>query len=937
MADAVVPAAVLGRDAEVEALASVVTSGGAGVVRVEGQAGIGKTLLVETAMTLARDRGHAVLVCRPVRSEMDLAFVGLMELVGGVVDEVADGLPAPQRRALDIVLRRIEPEGPVDQLSLSVMLLTVVRELASSRGLLIVVDDLQWLDRPTAKVLAYVLRRIGDTRAHVVLARRGSAPAPWPFGLDLALPADRLTSIVLGPLSASDLGRMLRSRFGWAPPLPTMHRIAEISGGNPFYAREIGRAWAEGGAGGDLVDALPGRLVDLVRSRLAALPTEARDLLDLVSVPNRPTAEVLGRLAQALSGSDASVDISDPLARAERSGILVTEAGRVRFAHPIIAAAVYGALSPQRRVDMHRAMATLTDDVEEQAGHYALATPGPDAQGAELLETAAEMSWRRGAPEASAHLLRAACRMTPPTETSALARRRIALGRMLFHAGDQLAATAELEALQSELPPGVDRARALYHLMYVARSATGSGPATEYGERAVADSAGDPAFQAEVLEHLSRVADHDSALKLDTARRAMQAISQVADPNPVALFYIRAAVVEAEFHAGLGIHLEMLADPPQQESTTFPPVRTASRADDLIGRLLAASGQVDEGREVLRRLHDRAAGANLSILPTVLCWLSEVEVVAGRFTAACALTEEALGHAEETGAARNPAWLLGRHAVALGYVGRLDDAEDAAIRAVTLADSEPKGGVEAAPGRLALGAVEMARGRPDAALAHLVVVDDMAQRAGVRDPRWFWHLGDLVEALLAAGDLDSAREPLERFEEQASRSGGRWSIAASARCRALLLAAQGRPDEAMLAAEDALLVFESLPMPFERAKTLLVKGQIHRRRREKKAADLILGQAADAFDLLETPVWAERARTERRRVGLRPRAGPELTETERRVALLAASGMTNRDVASASFLAVKTVENVLARAYHKLGIESRAELGAWAARAAESD
>ena len=393
MADPGGQAVILGRDVEVERLTRLVTEASprSRIVLVEGQAGIGKTTLLERAMALARDQGHALLVCRPVRSEKDLAFVGLMELVSGVDADVADALPGPQRRALDVVLRRTEPDGPLDQLSLSVMLLTVVTDQASRRGLLIAIDDLQWLDRPTAKVLAYVLRRIAGTGADVVLARRGAGSGPWPYGLDLGCSFEVMTSLALGPLSASDLARMLRSRFGWAPPWPTVQRIAEISGGNPFYAREMGRAWAEGRGHRDIGDALPGRLLDLVQSRLNALAPPARDLLDLVCVPHRPTAQTVSRLAQAVAGSAEPVDISQALAEAERSGILVTDGPRIRFSHPIIAAAVHGSLAAQRRMDLHRTMATLTDDVEDRAHHHAIATPGPDAEGAALLEAAARV------------------------------------------------------------------------------------------------------------------------------------------------------------------------------------------------------------------------------------------------------------------------------------------------------------------------------------------------------------------------------------------------------------------------------------------------------------------------------------------------------------------------------------------------------------------
>ena len=316
--------------------------------------------------------------------------------------------------------------------------------------------------------------------------------------------------------------------------------------------------------------------------------------------------------------------------------------------------------------------------------------------------------------------------------------------------------------------------------------------------------------------------------------------------------------------------------------------------------------------------------------------MSEPEVIAGRFIAACTLSQQALGHAEDTGAAVNLAWVLGRHAVALSDVGRLDEAASAATRALRLAESDPKVGVEEAPARLALAAVEMARSRYGAAVQHLQMIDDMARRAGIRDPRWFWHNADLVEAHRRRRPRAGTGVP-HGVREQADRSGGQWSLAASARCRSLLYAACGELEKAMESAEASLRRLESLPMPFERARTLLVQGQILRRRREKRAADVVLRLAAHAFEQLEAPVWVERAQAEQRRIGLRPHATHELTETERRVALLAASGMTNREVANAMFMATKTVENVLARTYRKLGIDSRAELGGWAARAVEPD
>jgi predicted ATPase len=251
---------------------------------IEGEAGIGKTTLVDGLIEEARDRGYATLVCRPARSEMELAHLGLMEILAGLDEEVVRALPSPQRSVLEVILRRAEPTGPFDRLSLSVAVLAALRSVASMRPILVAVDDIQWLDHPTAQVLSFALRRLQDTWARLALVRRGAGG--WPFELDRALPPDRLERLSLGPMDASGLSRTLRTRLGWAAPWPTVLRIAELSGGNPFYALEIGRAWAGAGAGAGATDGfderMPGSLTDLVRARLAALPAASQELLELV-------------------------------------------------------------------------------------------------------------------------------------------------------------------------------------------------------------------------------------------------------------------------------------------------------------------------------------------------------------------------------------------------------------------------------------------------------------------------------------------------------------------------------------------------------------------------------------------------------------------------------------------------------------------------------
>jgi DNA-binding CsgD family transcriptional regulator len=199
---------------------------------------------------------------------------------------------------------------------------------------------------------------------------------------------------------------------------------------------------------------------------------------------------------------------------------------------------------------------------------------------------------------------------------------------------------------------------------------------------------------------------------------------------------------------------------------------------------------------------------------------------------------------------------------------------------------------------------------------------------GVGDPAALRSVPDEIEALVTLGELGRAEALLDPFEQQASFMGRRWAAAAASRCRALVCSGHGDLAAAVGAADRAVDGHRELPYPFELGRSLLVQGVVHRRRKEKAVAAEAFREAVEIFDRLGTPLWADKARAEIRRVGLRPRAPLELTATEARVAELAASGLTNREVADALFVSPKTVESNLAKVYRKLGIRSRAELGA---------
>jgi DNA-binding CsgD family transcriptional regulator len=537
---------------------------------------------------------------------------------------------------------------------------------------------------------------------------------------------------------------------------------------------------------------------------------------------------------------------------------------------------------------------------------------------AAALEEAAQLAWRRGAPDAAADLLHLACQLTPATDDDALTLRRTAFGRLLHSAGDGSSAVAELEGLVASLPHGSARARALYHLAYITRLSGSLGRAVDHGVQAAADAMGDPLLQAEIY-------DGDIEGKLDAARKGLEAIGRVLDPDPDVVFHVRAALVEAEFCAGLGTHLERLSGLDPGTAARFPPVRTASGGEDLIGRLLMYDGRIEEGLAILRGLYERASVESRSILPAVLGWMAEAHIIAGRFAAAAELTREAITHAEETGGNGGTPWEVGFHAVALALLGKIDEAEAVAAQVIEMAETDPAVGLDEAPARLALGITALARARFNDAVLHLRYLDRLKQRAGIREPRVCAHVSDLIEALLGAGELQEAAEVLARFEEEAVASGSLWSLAAAARSRALLLGASGRMDEALEAAQRSLALFEGLPMRFERSRTVFALGQIRRRRKEKQLAREALNEALTTFENLQTPVWADRARAELARIP-QQRGSEGLSPTEETIARLAAEGLTNREIADRTFLSPKTVEVNLTRIYRKLGVRSRAVL-----------
>ena len=307
----------------------------------------------------------------------------------------------------------------------------------------------------------------------------------------------------------------------------------------------------------------------------------------------------------------------------------------------------------------------------------------------------------------------------------------------------------------------------------------------------------------------------------------------------------------------------------------------------------------------------------------VMSMLSDLEWRAGRWA-------EAEAYAYEARAILEDALPGGAHVLAFaqvlvaGSLGRADEALELGRTDVLVAERYEDLNVLRI--RWALGHVELACGDPVAAAQELDWLPEALQAFGMAEPGWEPMLPDVVEALVAVGRLDEAEGVLEQLEQQAAALEHRWATPAALRCRALVLLAHERADEAAAAAEQAASAFEELGFPLDRARSLLVAGAAKRRAGQRRQAADSLASAIEILNELGAPLWVERAEDELRRASPRPRRDRELTSAERRVAALVAQGITNREVAAQLFTTVATVESHLTRIYRKLGIRSRTQL-----------
>lgn len=918
---------IVGREAELAACGRFLdrtAAGDPGGLVLVGEPGIGKTTLSRAVVENACARSYQVLSVRPAEAEARLSYVALADLVSDVVDDLLPELPALQRRALEGALLRAEPEASLQQRAVAAAFLSALRLLETAGPVLVAVDDVQWLDAPSARVLAYASRRLTGKRAGFLLSLRGAGEREAsrdPLVRDL--PQDRTQRLVLGPLSVGALQRVLRTQLGQVLPRPLLLRVMAASGGNPLFALEIARALVavRGWSAGDVLP-VPESVSTIVAGRIDALSRRSRKTLLAASAMVRPTLSdlerVLGSSEETLAG----------LEEAEDAGIIAVHGQRIEFAHPLVASSLYASAGGATRRRLHRQLAEAATDLEERAWHLARGATGPNERAASVLEQAARTARARGAPDAAAELAQLARRLTPAGSRSRGVRRAMDAADCCFEAGDTARARSLLEEVVAELPRGRERAEALLRLACVRHYLEDRHEAVTLLNRALHEAGDTPELLGWIHAVLARAHawTHDVDGGLEHARTALR----LADRNGDAalLFLALTAVAMCEIFAGKGLPRRQLerALALDEPDAFVSPVIVAWHPSINFASLLIYVEELDVARTRLEAMLQRASeGGDEGSIPELRFWLGELECRAGNLQEAKQHAREGYEAALEVGQQLMVAQLCSTRALAHGFLGEREEARAAAKEGLELATA-----LESAPPTIrnlaALGSLELSTGDIALASEHLGSALNVARSTGYREPGQFVFLGNLIEALTATGRNEEAATLIDGLEEQGRRLDRPWALVNAARGRALLAAAEGRLQEAAGAIDAARLHQAQLPMPLELGRTLLVQAQIERRRKQRKAARETLSEALRIFESLGAAIWAERARAEFARLsGKRPREAV-LTPTELRVAELVAQGYSNKEVASALFVTVKAIEKNLSSVYAKLGIESRAQL-----------
>lgn len=887
-----------GRAEEIAAIRELLDSMAAGTgqaLLLRGEAGIGKSALLDLAASLAGP-DTTVLRAWGVEAEADLAYAALHQLLRPVTG-LLDALPGPQREAVAGALGLAAPRG--DRFLVAAGVLSLLAEAAADGGVLCLVDDLQWLDRASADALLFAARRLRTERAAMLLAVRGD-------GVHKGVPEVRVRA--LDPESAAAL---VDARAAVAPAVRA--RLVSLTGGNPLVLGETLASLNPDQLTGrlPLPDPLPGG-AQLFGDQVARLPAATRHVL-LAAALEPDTTLALEAAARLAPGTE----MVDALGQAEKAGLVTVEGATIRFRHPLVRSAVHAAAGP---VEVRRAHAILAGLVrgDRRAWHLAAAAVGQDEQVAAALADAAAGARARGGYGDAATALGRAAELTP--DPGVRARRYIDAATAAWLGGrpgqaQTYLAEARTLTTPAEHPEGPGREVP---------------PVDRPGERVAVDheelrreirqlrgrfelNSGDAAEAVRMLrtgDTIEMLADAAEAAQYAGDLASLVEIGRRALELPPGFLRDVVAGIGLTVADGSGAELLRGALERVDELREAAEFLWASAAASFLGETDAAAELAERAGRVAR------VSGMVGQLPVVLEFVSTAERLKGRLAESRAIAEEGLALAREAGYTNSEAAHLANLAVVAALRGEEEACKEHARQALAIAVPH-RVGLRAGVASYALAMLDLGLGRYDAAHERFTAL------AAAGHPTIVWRAApDRVEAAVAAGEPEAARETLAGLERWAADARTREPRALLLRCRALV------DGDAELFEEASRLHAE----PFEAARTALLHGERLRRAHRPGRARGPLRSALETFTRVGAEPWARRAAGELRAAGEAVERGPApdpvavLTPQELRIARMVAQGASSKEVAARLFLSPRTVEYHLYKIYPKLGITSRTEL-----------
>ncbi len=899
---------MVGRQAERAAIGHLLESvrgGFSGVLVLTGDAGVGKSRLLEYAAEAAQDLTVVRLV--GVEAETRLGYSALHRLLRPYLGRLS-ALPQRQREALSAAFG-LTDAAPSDRHLVGLAALTLLSDAATAAPMLCLVDDVQWLDRESAETLAFVGRRLYADCLGLLFAARDGTGDHDVFG---ALPALRLEG-----LADVEARALLTAGVTGHLDQAVAEQLVVGTGGNPLALLELAVNLGSEQLAGvtPLPEPLPvnQQLEEHFRRAAALLPADTQTLLLLMAMTPTDDQATLWRAARALG---LSVRSATP---AVAAGIL-TRGTTAGFRHPLIRSAVHSAASAEERRGVQAALAA-TSAPERRAWHLAEATDGPDDSVAAELEAASERAQARGGYSEQALVLTRAAEMT--THPGKRAERYLHAAAAHLASGNLPAAQALLDLATPDLTGPAARAhatrlRASVEILYARPREV---PAILLD--AVADlGTADPVASWELLREAMYATINGGRMITGTtphevAKAAADAWCEPALPawSPDPLMAALARSIAHGYAAGAPALTAALAR-----------LRTA---DDIQGQnafsvMVSLAGDelwdIEAKREILGKLvtAERGRGALLGLSIALLA-LTTVEIWDGRFAAAESLFAEADDYMTATGFHGSGDF---NRVLLYAWTGREAELRAAVATLNAMAENLGIGLTYRWTGQ-ALSVFELGRGRYREALDALLVV--FGERSVVLGDL---NLAGMVEAGLRAGDRKAAAMAMERLEEHAPLAGTPYALGLLARCRALMTDDDGAEQLYL----ESIAQLGKVPVAVELAWSRLLFGEWLRRRRRRADARVQLRAAYESFESWGAAPFAERARVELLATGETARKRTvdtqfDLTPQERHVATLAASGLTNPEIATQLFVTTSTIEFHLSRVFRKLGITSRKQIG----------